>query len=281
MKRTILLLACVFAIATTAEARMMYITHHPCLDGGGGSYSAGYIDDRTGRSYVVTRDCWGNICVYPLYGPFQPRISGQNEWELPENYDDMVRNAHKVTEPGADVGIRVIDRPDGDTLRFRNPAGAAEQEQYLRMWMENENGGPNLSIQQEFNTLMEKELAQQTTEERMKGELIDRYWNARFGENGWPAPDEMQMVTSASALIVRNGSNIAIIQTPAPANGQTLIIAPLLPELSSPAAIYSADGQRVWSGELDASTTVQLGHLTSGMYIIRALGRDVPISLVR
>ncbi len=278
--------------ATAAYSRTVFIVHHPCIDGGGGSFSKGFIDDRTGKSYVLFRDCFGNTCFYPLHGPFEPRpnVTGPaSDWILPSNYHDQVALASTITTPGADVGIWVIDRTTGDTLRFRNPVDEAEREQYYQMWMENENHGSSTyteqDLQNEFSDVLldswRREVERQTTEERMVTALIDKYWHARFGENGWPGQAEMPDITTAASIISRTRSSIAIKQAPTPTNGHVLVMVPTLPELSGQATIYDAMGGKVWSGDVATETSVALDHLSSGLYIIRGDGKDIPISIVR
>lgn len=283
--RCALLISLFVLIATSvAGARALFIRHHDCLDGGGGSYSAGFIDDRTGASYMLYRDCWGHTCLYPLYGPFQPRVGEGMGWRLPSDHEARMMVARTITDPGADVGLIAIDEGMGDTLHFRNPVDEAERQWYYEMWRE-ENGGAGMSLGRDlgFGELLagsyREEMMRRNTAERATGEMMEHYWRGRFGEGGWPSVGDLQGLANAAAAIHRNGSNILIRQ--APANGQMLVIAPLLAELTGPAAVYDAAGQMIWTGDLDAETRVPLDDVPAGLYLVRGEGETIPITVVR
>lgn len=253
----------------------------------------GFIDDGTGLSYLMHLGCDGSICIYPLYGPFQPKVGATPPyWTAPANWPTMMASALLDTVPGAYVGLWVTTET-GDTLRFRNPADAVERGQYLAMWQAEQGAGMMIvddgtpETRRRLNDATDDFLASSrrganTADQQMTQALVHRYFITRFGERFPSGRAELQELANIAAQLATTRQPIVVRQSPTPGNGHMMTVIPIAPELSGPAEIRDANGKIVWRGDVRGETTIAMNDVPTGMYFLSAENaKAVVINIVR
>lgn len=279
-------------LAAGARPVMYHVYGCGCPDG---SFCKdyGFIDDATGKSYMMHFGCDGSVCVYPLYGPFQPVIGSlPPQWTTPANWPAMMSGAVANTTPGAYVGLWVTTET-GDTLRFRNPTDEAERGEYIAMW-QGEGGGEMKIVddgtpetRRKLNDAFDEMLLGSrrdagTADQQITQALVHRYFTARFSDHFPRTREELQELADVASRLAATKQPIALKQSPAPTNGQRMILVPIAPELAGPVSVSDASGKTLWSGEVRGETAVSMNEYPTGMYFVRAENaKAVVVNIVR
>ncbi len=179
-------------------------------------------------------------------------------------------------------------------IRFRNPVNQAQADSLQAILIAEQNCGktkisqrfdPNKKMRDRF--LEKMEASYQNTlasEDRWKAELVDVYMKGKHG-SGPPAigcGTDMASESAAIKGLLANRSTMAMKQTPAPGNGQTLLIAPYDPVLAGPATVVDAGGREIWRGQVSTETAVDMSGQPSGLYFLKgAAGLSLSFNVVR
>lgn len=231
-------ICCLLALLSqTLPAKTLYWASHDC-GGKGASYTTIIQDDVSGRITMIFMDCDGSTCVWPL-GGVQIRIGGFIPPTRPD-LRDLSRAAALLNDPGANVGVYMLDAETGDTLPFRNPRDEQERAGCMETWEKEMGGGIII-----------------TTPEQ------ERYYTDLF----------VELTNQAyRAELVRQGRSNMLVSV----EEGKLIIRPLDLAVADSVTLTDTDGVVVWSGYVAKAVTVELA---PGDYILRGNEVMVPISV--
>ncbi len=121
-----------------------------------------------------------------------------------------------------------------------------------------------------------------TADQQITQALVHRYFTARFSDHFPRTRGELQELADVASRLAATKQPIALKQSPAPTNGQRMILVPIAPELAGPVSVSDASGKTLWSGEVRGETAVSMNEYPTGMYFVRAENaKAVVVNIVR
>lgn len=121
-----------------------------------------------------------------------------------------------------------------------------------------------------------------TADQQITQALVHRYFTARFSDHFPKTREELQELADVASRLAATKQPIALKQSPAPTNGQRMILVPIAPELAGAVSVSDASGKTLWSGDVRGETAVSMSEYPSGMYFVRAENaKAVVVNIVR
>lgn len=291
---TLAIVPCAMLATHRAEARVLAQRAALYPDGKHEWLHALIADDRTSLLVEVVRDgdgvmhlgrpCRANGDPIAVADLTLPLVGPSNLPGIP---------TADFTTPGGDQGIAMTDG-DGREIRFRNPwdrveadllGSALAAERSLAAASGQMKSRLDMTMREQLERFAADDLRRTLASgDRWKAELVDIYMKGKHGSAPPAIGCGTDMATESAAIkgLLANRSTMAMKQTPAPGNGQTLLIAPYDPVLAGPATVVDAGGREIWHGEVSAETAVDMSGQPAGLYFLKgAAGLSLSFNVVR